>query len=238
MLVRWTLEESELLKKLWPDTDTKVISSMLINRSPQSVWTRAKFLGLKRSEDFIEKQQLLFAETLRREGVKTRFSKGHQSKNKGVPMVMWMAPEKMENVKKTQFKKGMVPHNTAPLGFERTTKDGYVEVKFKEDNHKTNFKLKHRLIYESCFGPIPEGCIVVFADGDKMNFEPDNLKLKTMKENLMENILSDSCIVKRIDPDVEIQNIMKSMPELIEQKRKTILLNRKIKENVSTSRKT
>lgn len=232
MSVRWTLEQSERLKKLWPDTETNEIA-LILNRSARSCWYKATLLGLKRSDEFIKNQKKMFVDNLLREGVKTRFKKGHEAKNKGFPMNQWMSPEKIEKTKATRFKKGIVPHNTVPIGFERISKDGYIEVKYKEDNCRTNFKLKHHLVYEENFGKIPEGCVVYFLDGNKRNFSPENLKIKSKKQNLLDNQITDSCIVKRLVRDEDLREIVKQSPELIDLKRKSLLLTRKIKENVT-----
>lgn len=82
----------------------------------------------------------------------------------------------------TRFKQGEVHGYAAkmmrPVGTERVNKDGYVEVKVPEglqERPNSNFRLKHRVVYEQAHGAIPDGCNVVFADGDKRNFDPSNL---------------------------------------------------------------
>lgn len=66
-----------------------------------------------------------------------------------------------------------------PVGTERESKDGYIVIKFREKAvvpmSKDNWKLKHVWVWEQANGPLPEGHCVYFADGDKRNFEPDNL---------------------------------------------------------------
>ena len=83
----------------------------------------------------------------------------------------------------TQFKKGHLPHNTKPIGYERINKGGYVEVKVKMRPSNPfcndNFVLKHRFLWEAANGPIPKGHKVIFADGDKTNITLDNLRLVT-----------------------------------------------------------
>lgn len=58
--------------------------------------------------------------------------------------------------------------------------DGYVEVKVAERPSRAdcndNFRAKHHLAWEEANGrPVPEGHAVVFADGDRRNFDPANL---------------------------------------------------------------
>lgn len=66
-----------------------------------------------------------------------------------------------------------------PVGTERVGKDGYVVVKVREratvPMSKDNWRLKHVWEYEKAHGPVPEGHVVYFADGDRRNFDPDNL---------------------------------------------------------------
>jgi len=48
----------------------------------------------------------------------------------------------------------------------------YIWVKVAEPNV---WRMKHHLIWEAAFGPIPKGYLVIFADRDKSNFKLDNL---------------------------------------------------------------
>jgi hypothetical protein len=74
-----------------------------------------------------------------------------------------------------EFKPGQKPWNTKPVGAEATTKGGYVKVKTKQPDH---WKKKHVLVWEKAAGrKVPRGCVVIFADGDKRNFEEGNLLL-------------------------------------------------------------
>lgn len=108
-------------------------------------------------------------------GLSARFEKGYVSFNKG--RKGWYAP----GTERTRFKKGNLPANTKPIGYERITKDGYIEVKVKmrPSNHlcNDNFVFKHRLVWEAANGPIPSGYVVIFRDGDKQNCELSNLCL-------------------------------------------------------------
>lgn len=115
-------------------------------------------------------------------GLTGRFKKGHIPANKGTH------PLSVGRMSETQYKKGNLPHNTKPVGYERITKDGYIEVKVKmrPSNPKCNdnFVLKHRLVWEEAYGPIPEGHNVIFLDGNKMNVELENLALVDKEEHL------------------------------------------------------
>ena len=101
-------------------------------------------------------------------GIDTRFKKGQVPHNKGTH------PPTCGRMAETQFKKGNLPHNTLPIGTELVRDDGYLWVKLADPNV---WKQKHRLIWGEHNGPIPEGGLVVFRDGDRMNTDISNLAL-------------------------------------------------------------
>lgn len=112
------------------------------------------------------------------------FEKGITPWNKGARG--YMGPNR------TSFKKGQSPNNYKPLGFERVTRDGYIEIKVAERNPYTGFperfRVKHAYIWEQNHGPVPKGHIVIFQDGDKRNFSPGNLLLVHRNELLLLNL--------------------------------------------------
>jgi hypothetical protein len=113
-------------------------------------------------------------------GLTSKFRKGQTPHNKGKKM----PKEVYEKVKHTMFAKGNVPPNHRPVGSERISKDGYIEVKVAEPN---KWRLKQRVVYEETKGKIPEGCPIIFLDGNKRNFDIDNLRCITRSELLYLN---------------------------------------------------
>lgn len=109
-------------------------------------------------------------------GLTGQFEKGHTPANKGTKGLM--------KANRTSFRKGNIPSNHKEVGYERINVDGYIEVKIKEPNV---FKLKHRVIYEQHYGKIPKGYKVIFADGNKLNVDPNNLILVSNSEELIMN---------------------------------------------------
>jgi len=107
--------------------------------------------------------------------------KGTVPANKGKKQAEYMTPEQIAKTVPTRFKKGQKPKNSKPVGYERITKDGYIEVKIQEPNV---FKLKHRVVWENCFGKIPKGHNVQFKDGNPLNTMPENLYLISRSEQL------------------------------------------------------
>lgn len=110
------------------------------------------------------------------------FKKGQSPFNKGLKQTDYMSAESIERTKATRFKNGLIPHNAIghKLGRERVNQDGYIEVKVKlhsySDGACGNYRGKHLIIWERTHGMhVPEKTAILFADGNKRNFDPDNL---------------------------------------------------------------
>lgn len=97
-------------------------------------------------------------------GLDGRFTPGSIPYNKGKKGVGGWEP--------TQFKKGNRPWNYQPIGSERVNGDGYVDIKIADPN---KWKGKHILIWEEHNGPVPKGYAIIFGDGNRRNFNLDNL---------------------------------------------------------------
>ena len=104
------------------------------------------------------------------------FKKGSTPWNKGT--------KGLTKANKTSFKKGIIHFNYKQVGEERIDKYGYVQIKVAEPN---KWDLKHRVIYRERYGEIPNGHNIIFADGNKMNFDIDNLIAVSKAEMLILN---------------------------------------------------
>ena len=112
-----------------------------------------------------------------------RFFKGQAPWNAGKSWSEWMPPESAERSRATQFKRGEVhgfaAMHDSPIGTERVSKDGYIQVRVGrgiQDKPNSNFRFKHHIVWEEANGrKVEKGMKIVFADGDKLNFDPDNL---------------------------------------------------------------
>jgi hypothetical protein len=78
--------------------------------------------------------------------------------------------------RETHFHKGNRPPGWKPIGAERITKDGYRQRKVTDTGYAPRDWVPiHRLIWIEERGPIPDGHVVIFVDGDKQNINIDNL---------------------------------------------------------------
>ena len=109
-------------------------------------------------------------------GLTGRFEPGHVPANKGTH------PPTRGRMAETQFKAGHTPHNKLPIGSIIQKSDGYMWQKLGEGAR--DWKQKHLLVWEEANGPIPEGYMITFKDGDHTNYNLDNLALITLAENI------------------------------------------------------
>lgn len=111
-------------------------------------------------------------------GLTGRFEKGHIPANKGKKG--YCSP----GCEKTWFKNGHIPKNYRPVGSERVTKDGYVEIKVSDPNE---WELKHRVVWEEANGPINKDECLLFRDNNRQNCCIDNLILVKRYEQVRMN---------------------------------------------------
>ena len=112
------------------------------------------------------------------------------------------------NSVKTQFKKGVVQGRakliSKPVGYERISKDGYLERKINNDRpFYKRWAFVHRLNWEAKNGPVPAGYFLKCLDSNKLNVDPDNwIALpKSMQPRL--SGVRHSLSYDEADPDVK-----------------------------------
>ena len=165
----WNPDKRKKLIALYPDHTNIEIASIL-NSTEGAVSGMAFKLNLRKSPEFLFEHSS-----------KGFFSKGHQPMNKGLKQTEYMSEAQIEKTKATRFKKGNVPDNHKSVGYERITRDGYIEVKTTEPNV---FELKHRLVWIEHNGEIPPGYNIQFKDGDRQNVSIDNLYMISRSEQM------------------------------------------------------
>ncbi len=200
---KYTESEKQFIRDLYPNTATREIARML-NRSVRSIYYAAGSMGLKKSKEFIRETSR--KNTLKPDhgSKKTQFKKGRTPPNKGKKIEEFMSKQGIENSKKTRFKKGHSPHNQKPVGYERISQNGYIEVKIRDPDV---FVLKHRFVYSQKYGEIPKGYNVIFKDGNPRNFDINNLICISNAELMLKNSISRY--------PKELQELMKLNAKLI-----------------------
>lgn len=132
------------------------------------------------------------------------YQKGHPPGNKGKKLEEYITdPERLEDIRQrisaTQFKKGQRPFNEMPIGTVVVNSQGYkIRKKQMKGTLWERWEFLHRAVWEEHNGRIPEGMIVSFKDGDKLNCSIDNLMLITRKENAQLHTLG----LRFEDPDL------------------------------------
>lgn len=152
-MIRYTDVEREFLKKFIPGHTYKEIQEAFSAKYRPITYAQASA--------FCKNNHI-------NTGMGRVWQKGHPAWNKGIHM------ETKGRMAETQFKAGNLPHNYKPIGTERISKDGYIEVKVADPR---TWEQKHRIIWREHHGDIPDGYIVMFKDGNKANLDIDNLAL-------------------------------------------------------------
>lgn len=171
---RWSRLAERRLRELYPDLSTADVAQRL-GRSVSAIYGRARKLGLTKSAAYLASPAACRLRRGDNVGAACRFLKGHVPANKGKPMPFH------PNSAAMRFKKGRVAENLKPLGTERISKDGYVEIKVDQVNPYTGaqgrFVLKHRHLWEGIHGPVPKDMALKAIDGNRQNTDPSNWEL-------------------------------------------------------------
>jgi hypothetical protein len=209
------------------------------------VKTMANIIGAGETavRKFMKNRSLIIPpEIIERNRKSAQIKAGNVPANKGKKQHEYMTPEQIARTAGTRFKKGNIP----PNAFD---KDGVIVI--RHDGHKNRFNGRpykyirvalgkwreyHLYLWEKENGPLPKGHCLWFMDGDSLNVRLDNLELITRKENRLRNAswntLTDKFVASTIAwRDKESQENLLEHPEIIDLKRKQILLNRAIKEH-------
>lgn len=187
----WTPVEVELLRQVYADHTTEAIAATL-GRTVGQVHRKASGLGLKKSAAYLA--QLATNSGLAEAGRATRLRPGRTPWNKGVPGSTGTHP----NCRPTQFRRGerrgIAAELYQPIGAERISKDGYLEVKANDDMPpQGRWIAAHRMVWEAAHGPIPPKHIVRFLPGQhttvRAEITADRLECISMAENMRRNTL-------------------------------------------------
>lgn len=178
MGAKWTADEKNKLRALYPDTGTAELAEMF-GRTYAGVYGVASQLGLKKSPEYMKKMLAIEADKLRILGARSRFKKGHVPAQAGKPV----SEKTRLALSKHWYPKGNIPHNVKHDGYERVNVEGYIEVRVSIGKYAH----KHRLVWEKAYGKVPDGYIVSFKDGNRLNCELENLHLITRRDIMARN---------------------------------------------------
>ncbi|WP_110636305.1 HNH endonuclease signature motif containing protein [Salinicola salarius] len=167
----WSESDLQALEKHYPDTANATLAN-IFRRSESSIKNTAQMRGLKKSDAFMEAN---------RPG---QFRKGQQPWNKGKHHVAGGRSAE------TRFKPGQRTNTWKPIGTERVTPDGILQRKVSDTGYTPrDWKAVHAIVWEENNGPIPPGHLVRFKNGNRRDFDPDNLELVSRRENMIRNSL-------------------------------------------------
>lgn len=168
----WTDEQEQYLVAHYATTSNAELAAVLGKKNADRVMAKASLLGLKKSRQFLK-------ESCQQRENSGKFKKGMTPHNKGKKL----SDSTKAKLAKTMFKSGNRPHNTLKVGAETQDKYGYVMVKVAEPNV---WQYKHHVAYGKT---VLKGHKVIFLDGNKYNFERDNLQLVSNAELMSKNTM-------------------------------------------------
>lgn len=160
----------------------------LLNKTDGQIRSKVTLLGLKKSPEWKTNPLSGNIQKGENRGSKTVFKKGHKPHNKGVAMEKWMSEDGIKKSAQGRFTKGHLSHNAKYDGaitprYHVKDKRTYLYIRLGN----SNWELLHRKVWMDANGPIPDGYLIAFKDGNSTNCELDNLYLMSRKDNMLKN---------------------------------------------------
>ena len=173
---RYSEEVIQYVIEYYPTMRTSEMAKVL-GISENKIHQLANTRGIKKTKEYIRE---VHGKVVAIAGIENRFYKGHEPWNKGIKGRN-NAPEH------TLFKPGHLPANHKPIGWTRVDSEGYHWMKIAEG--LKGWVMIHRLAWEMENGPIPEGKFLRFIDGNKDNWQVENLVLVDRESNMRLNTI-------------------------------------------------
>ena len=171
---RGTGKPRGLPSKIYPDDLKNYIFENYLGVGPASMAIK---VNEKFGTDFTKmKMKSFYSRFKLNSGITGRFVKGQDP--------IYITPKGKRMSPETEFKKGQKAFNYRPIGSERIDTYGYIGIKVADPDV---WEPKHRMLWEKQNGKIPGNKALVFADGNKLNLDIDNLILVTREELLILN---------------------------------------------------
>lgn len=172
---RFTKEEDQFIEDHYLSLPTFAIEKLL-GRPKGTVRQRLPLLGLSVPPQI--KAEFVYG---------SYYKKGLTPANKGMKMAEYVSQEKIEKIKKTQFKKGQAPKNTLfdNAIVKRKDKTGITYL-YTRVSLSVWVQLQ-RYIWEQSNGPIPKAHNIIFKDRNSLNCNLSNLEMVSNAELLSRN---------------------------------------------------
>lgn len=168
--VRYTPEIVEILKKTI-DTHTLDEVVELLNKNYGGGFTKQN-VSTARSKRGIKPKT---HNGHFKKGVPNKYSKGKKPKD-------YMSPSAYAKWKAGKFQKGNIPKNAHPIGTVVDTARG-LEIKVSHGQYKKNWRPLREVLWEDYHGKIPDGYSVIHLNGDRDDYDIENLALLNKKQH-------------------------------------------------------
>lgn len=176
MASKFSQLQIDFITEYYPTMKTAEIAK-IIGVSESSVYNLSHRLGLKKSAEYLSN---VHGSVIKEAGKAYRYKKWMTPWNKGLKGLN-------NSPQETRFQKGHQPANYVPVGWTRIDSEGYHWIKMADG--KNGWKMTHIVAWELENGPVPEGKFLRFIDGNKDNWQVENLMLTDRKENMLLNTI-------------------------------------------------
>ena len=199
---KWTEEQDNILRELYRNHTCKELEPIL-NHPYRAIETRAYKLGLCKDKQWkLERSRA------------TTFKKGHVPHSKGKTWDQMFTPGQQERMRANTFKKGHTAHNKRPVGYEYKKRE-YWWVKVADPDV---YMPKHRLLWEKHHGPIPEGVVITFIDGNPDNITIENLRAETKEEKFQRCCCPHNIFPPEIRKLIQLKGVLKRQINKLDRK--------------------
>lgn len=176
---RLTPDQVQAIVNRYPNERSADIADFY-NVPVSRIYKIAKQYNIKKSDNFLSSAASGRLQPGKCLSPGTQFKKGHQPATKGKQMhTLIKKKESIKAWKSSMFKSGHKPYNTGKNGEIRWRNvPGYFFIRIEQNQ----WEFLHRHIWEEENGPVPEGCNIIFIDGNRHNCQLENLKCITNAE--------------------------------------------------------
>lgn len=174
---QWTNEEDRIIAEHYPYTSSTELCDLL-GCNVHILYKRVERLGIKKAPGFMSSFISGRFQRGERRAPETQFKPGQKP---------WSTGKKIGTrgqSGRTQFKPGNRPHNYKPVGTEVFNTEGYLIRKVSDEGlQRDKWKFVHLLLWIEANGPVPEGHVITFKDGQRKNCVIENLECISVEEH-------------------------------------------------------